>query len=1292
MIIYSAASSFHNALDANVRPYQGYQVVGGWGPINANILTTYNLDVTYQFFPHFHPYVLQLARELSETDSVFDLLAMNVSYQANPDGSLQAIRNSTRAVLSAAPTSTQLLDANQNKVLAGAPLTLMDAGSPLSVLIPNGTLCVNSDGSPFGTLAVVAGITVSLTLPITIPNAIVSGIQISLPSGTSVIRAGAAAAAAVTTATPVILPDESLVAIANASGVAATTSDGLAVTLPVNTQILLRTGLPLPEQTPVQLYESIFSNTGANPAYNPTASVVQPWPVKDLDFSTSGAYAIYNWELFFHAPLLIAIHLSQNQQFQDAQNWFHTIFDPTDDSDGPTPARFWKVRPFQYNDAELIQQIMVNLSTPADPQLQHDTINSINAWAAAPFQPFVVAQYRPTAYMLKTVMAYLDNLIAWGDSLFQQYTIETINEATQIYVLAAQILGTKPQVVPVKESSAPQTYASIRPNLNQFSDALVDMEVDIPFDNAPNPAPAADPTPANTLNSVGQTLFFCIPQNDTLLGYWDTVADRLFKIHNSLNIQGVFQQLPLFDPPIDPALLVRAAAEGLDVNAIVNGLNQPLPLVRFQLLVSKAGEICQEVKSLGANLLSAFEKGDNEALSILRAQHESIVLNLAETVKYSQWQDAIKTREGLEQSLANAGQRYTYYQKLLGRTAAQINIPTLDPLDTAGLQNLQFTQADASGEPVMAFDNINVDIAQNSPTVSDGEIKTLSNHEASELSYLESSQSSTEQASNYQSIGSGLAVMPNFSGNVEPMGCGVTLTFGSPQLIGLMTFMAEGFKTEAELDSYNASMNAKLGTYSRREQEWTFQSNLAMGEINQVMKQLRGAQIREAIAQKEYQNHQTQMQQAEDIQNFLQGTQLPVGSQGQYQKTTTVGLYLWLKGALQNLYANAFQLAFATAKKAEVALQHELGDPTLSYVQSNYMDGMQGLLAGEKMWYDLKRMEMDYHDLNAREYELTKQVSLLQVAPLALIQLRATGTCLLSLPEELFDLDGPGHYFRRIKSVAVTIPCVAGPYTGVNCTLSLQNSSIRASSQVQGSGYGDAKNFSANYGAIQAIVTSSAQADSGLFETNLHDERYLPFEYSGAISQWQLTLPADVPQFDFDTVTDVVLHLRYTAREGGEALKTLAVKNLKTKIQNAATVGSVRIFSLRHEFPSEWAKFKGAAITAAAPVAPLSFNLLPQHFPFWAAKLGLSGVRGVQFFAEMTNANPVNFYDGTAIATAKKDALASNPALGLMTGSLMNIALPTVVDPANPPATPYTIYGDNNGMKDMWMAVTWPKS
>ena len=111
------------------------------------------------------------------------------------------------------------------------------------------------------------------------------------------------------------------------------------------------------------------------------------------------------------------------------------------------------------------------------------------------------------------------------------------------------------------------------------------------------------------MRSLGQALYFCVPRNDKLLGYWDTVADRLFKIRNSLNIQGIFRQLALFEPPIDPALLARAAAAGLDVAAIVNGLNQPLPLVRFQLLVQKAAEIVQEVKSLGNNLLSAHGEG-----------------------------------------------------------------------------------------------------------------------------------------------------------------------------------------------------------------------------------------------------------------------------------------------------------------------------------------------------------------------------------------------------------------------------------------------------------------------------------------------------------------------------------------------------------------------------------------------------------------------------------------------------------------------------------------------------------
>ena len=74
---------------------------------------------------------------------------------------------------------------------------------------------------------------------------------------------------------------------------------------------------------------------------------------------------------------MIAIHLSKNQRYREAQAWFHYVFDPTDDSRGDTPDRFWKVRPFQSTHVELVTDILTNLSTGQDPQLRQDTINCI---------------------------------------------------------------------------------------------------------------------------------------------------------------------------------------------------------------------------------------------------------------------------------------------------------------------------------------------------------------------------------------------------------------------------------------------------------------------------------------------------------------------------------------------------------------------------------------------------------------------------------------------------------------------------------------------------------------------------------------------------------------------------------------------------------------------------------------------------------------------------------------------------------------------------------------------------
>ena len=660
------SQSFHNYVDLNVRPYQAYTAAGIWGPMQTVIART--RSVSYQFFPFFHPYVgrdrafvpgvmLSLIQRLRD-GGVTELEQSDTLYmpQPNPAASAQPLTvlpNSTRATLAGNLTGTRPIDGTGVPLTAGTPLNLPDG---TATTVAAGTAVSYLDGST-GTLSSV----LNFVLPGQIPFSGLSGIQVN--------------------GTTTIIPDSTLVSLPSGATLAVLTNDGSSINLPAGASVSLRSGLPLPF-----FYEGIFNTSRYNP--NPD-NVQQPYPVKNLDFTTQGPYAIYNWEIFFHAPLLIAIHLSQNQQYQDAQSWFHYIFNPTDNGPGPTPARFWKVQPFQSTDVEMIQDILVNLSTNQDPQLFQQTVASINAWMQNPFQPWTVAQYRPTAYMLKTVMAYLDNLIAWGDSLFQQYTIETINEATQIYILAANILGDKPQPVPVKGSVKPLTFNQLRASgLDAFGNTMVEMEVDIPFDLAAPSGSGATPNGSQILPSTGNTLYFCVPRNDQLLAYWDTVADRLFKIHNSLNIQGVFQRLPLYEPPIDPALLVRAAASGLNVSAIVSGLDQPLPLVRFQLLVAKAAEICQEVKSLGANLLAAIEKQDNESLALLRAQHENTILGLAEMVKYAQWQDAQKATQALQLSLAGAVERYSYYQTLLGVGTSQIqsSIPQLSPLDLGSLQ------------------------------------------------------------------------------------------------------------------------------------------------------------------------------------------------------------------------------------------------------------------------------------------------------------------------------------------------------------------------------------------------------------------------------------------------------------------------------------------------------------------------------------------------------------------------------------------------------------------------------
>ena len=55
-------------------------------------------------------------------------------------------------------------------------------------------------------------------------------------------------------------------------------------------------------------------------------------------------------------------------------------------------------------------------------------------------------------------------------------------------------------------------------------------------------------------------------------------------------------------------MLVKAAAAGIDISSIVNGLNQPIGPARCQLLIQKSLDLCGEVRSLGGLLVDALDE------------------------------------------------------------------------------------------------------------------------------------------------------------------------------------------------------------------------------------------------------------------------------------------------------------------------------------------------------------------------------------------------------------------------------------------------------------------------------------------------------------------------------------------------------------------------------------------------------------------------------------------------------------------------------------------------------------
>lgn len=843
-----------------------------------------------------------------------------------------------------------------------------------------------------------------------------------------------------------------------------------------------------------------------------------------LDFTPQGAYALYNWELFFHVPYLIACRLSHNQRFDEAMRWFHFIFDPTS-IDGVDIQRFWNTRPFhavtsEAYRAQALRRLIEDGEAGAD---------AVRAWKNDPFKPHLVARDRPVAYQRAVVIKYIENLIAWGDQLFRRETLEALNEATMLYVLAAELLGRRPVKVPTdgRQPLSDEALASTANGTRAADSHASDFGRLLSTAGAvvrPGPQRTAPDRRATEPLPLFGMPYFCLPANEALERLWDTVDDRLFKLRHCMSIEGVVRQLPLFEPPIDPALLIRATTLGLDIGSVLAGQGSVTSHFRFPRLIAVARDFAGQVSALGQSLLSLLEKRDGERLSQLRASQERELLEATTRVMRDRVKESSAVVESLQHAKAAADKRYDWFSSREFMSAWEKAAMVLTTESQVAEGTIAMTAA--LGAPLRALPGSDVGVA---------------------------GAGGSPKATVKKNWGQDAADAVRDATNV-------------------LTALNAALRI-------SASLTTTLGAYHRRKDEWDLQTRLAVHEQRQREKDILAAEIRLAIAERELALHEQRVDHAEQVEAWMK------------DKFTNDRLYDWMVREVSTVYLQAYQVAVDMARRARASLVVELGDEGVPLPPTGHWDSLKkGLLAGERLGQELRRLEVCWIEKSERELELVKHVSLARLDPVALLQLRLTGECHVDLPEWLFDKDYPGHYRRRIKSVALTIPAVTGPYTNVNCTLELSDSRIR---REPGRGRdlweADAQDAVVPFPPVRRMATSHGRMDAGLFQLRFDDERFLPFEGAGAVSKWTLSLPQENNQFDLQTVSDVIMHVQYTARrdegsgESGEA-PVLPEVNSET---------TVRLFSLRQDFPDQWAALTGGSHSGAALELALSRDQLP---------------------------------------------------------------------------------------------------
>ena len=979
----------------------------------------------------------------------------------------------------------------------------------------------------------------------------------------------------------------------------------------------------------------------------------------------NGPLRSYYWEIFFHIPFLIAQTLNAQGKYAEAQRWYQYIFNPTStevvaDLPGLSEAeeaarrrdRNWRYLEFRKLGLPELRAILTDAK-------------AIDAYTTDPFNPHAIARLRLSAYQKAIVMRYIDNLLDWADELFTQFQMETVNEAMMLYATAADILGDRPAGLgPCGEGPiSPKTYETIKPFLGKGSEFLVELE-HWTWIKCYYLAKRKSAGPTVDLAKVaGVTdMIFALPRvkvAGVLPGQaasaavlrpepFEDVADLHRVIGGRLSMtDGV--TVGSISEPVTVLDSAAAAAPDGDRAAAVNGREltakaglfstELTSSVRWKELAVSGHESRYEpaaarrlrdvvtnvhgvhanfgwslVKEVGAafcvppnkDLLEYWDRledrlfklrncmditGRRRELSLFAPELDPMMLVHARAAGLS-LDDVLDTIDGelppyrftylLDKAKAFAATVQSFGSALLGALERK-DAEELNELRVVHEQQLlalttdvRQWEYDTAVRAVEALEKRRESI-ENRRAYYDGLVNAgLNAEEWTQQVARHTVNALHGTAATLGFLSAGLHLMGQF-------GSPFAMTYGGRETGWSSKNLARGMAALADVaDAISASAALEAG-FARREQGWQRDLEAADDDLAEIDKQIAGAVIRRDIAERAIKQHAKALEQTNEIYDMYR------------ERFTNVGLYTWLSTETQRLYREAYNATYALARLAERAYRFERDDG--QSLQPDPWDASKaGLRAGERLLIDLQRLEQRYLETNYRSLEIEQSFSLLQRDPAALVQLRQTGRCELSIPEIAFDLVYPGHYRRRIRAVRLTIPSITGPYASVSATLRLLESEVRRDP--------DAEPVPLPLPPTSAIATSTARNDGGVFELNFRDERYLPFEGAGAVSRWEIELPKSFRQFDYQTISDVILGISYTALEN---------RDLRLKVQEgtAEVEGAILnvlanepmgwLFSLRQDFPAVHSR-----LVHSAPRTAVTFTITDKHFPVFLSGRALS--------------------------------------------------------------------------------------